>query len=555
LRPEYSEAHNQLARSLRAAGRRDEAIEAYRTGITAAPEFAPNYCHLAEALLDAGRVLESAAAFRQALRVRPDYAEAFFGLGLALSARGDSADAIEAYKKAIQLRPDFPEAHNNLGNAYKSLGLMAEASDANQAAFSAEPKFAVAHSNFIMMLRYSAQWTPLSILEEMKRWDRMHAEPLRASIRLHPNDRSPDRRLRIGYVSSDFCDHLVTRNLLPLWRHHDHTQFQVFCYASVRRPDRFTERVRGMVGTWRDIREMDDERAAETIRDDRIDILIDLAGHMGETRLPIFARKPAPVQVTFGGYPGGTGLATMDYHLTDPYLDPSGTTESHYVERLIRLERSWWCYDLQDMDVSEPVGPLPASTAGYVTFGCLNNFPKISDHTLAIWKTLLATTGNSRLMMLTPPGTQGPRILSALGAGPDRIQFAQPRPRQAYLRLYHRIDIFLDTLPYNAHTTALDALSMGVPTVTRPGETAVGRAGVSILTHLGLPQLIASNDEEYAQIATQLANDLPQLAELRRTLRQRVQSSPLMDGPGFARDVEAAYRKMWRNWCEEAGRM
>jgi protein O-GlcNAc transferase len=549
---EAGESYNEKGRALRAGGKLREAIEAHRAGIDAAPDFAPNYCHLGEALMDLGQVLESIAACRQALRIRPDYPEAWFALGFALSARVELDEALECYRKVIALRPEVADAHNNLGSILKMQGDIPGACLAYRAALAANPNYSIAHSNLIMTILYMEGFTPATILEEMKRWDRQHAAPLRAGILPHTNDASPDRRLRIGYVSSDLCDHLVARNILPLLREHEKSAFEVYCYASVRKPDRFTDRCRALVDVWRDILPLDDAMAAQQIRDDEIDVLVDFAGHMGQTRLGIFARKPAPVQVSFGGYPSGTGLATMDYHITDPYLDPPGLTESHYVEELVRLKKSWWCYDLQAMEITESVGPLPAISTGQITFGCLNNFPKISDHNLALWKKLLEETDRSKLMMLTPPGVQGPRVLKAFGAVADRVIFVKTRHRPLYLKLYHGIDIFLDTLPYNGHTTAMDALSMGVPVITRPGEAAVGRAGVSILTNLGLPELIADSDGQYLQIAEQLAGDIPRLAELRKGLRQRMASSVLTDAAGFARDVEGAYRQMWGKWC--AGR-
>jgi protein O-GlcNAc transferase len=540
--------HNEKARSLRAAGKIREAIEVYRQGILAAPAYAPNYCHLGEALFETGQILESIAACRQALRIRPDFPEAWFALGFALAARGDLDEAVSCYQKVIELRPDVPEAHNNLGNALKMLGDIPGACRAYQSALAANPNYAVAHSNLIMTVMYLEKWSPAAILAEMKRWDQRHGAPLRPSILPHTNDPSPDRRLRIGYVSSDLCDHLAGRNILPLLREHNRSEFEIFCYASVRRPDRFTNWCRGFVDVWRDILALDDADAAQTIRQDKIDILIDFAGHMGQTRLGIFARKPAPVQATFGGYPGGTGLATMDYRITDPYLDPPRTTDGQYVEKLIHLKRSWWCYDLEAMEVTDPVGPPPAESGGHVTFGCLNNYPKISDQDLHLWKRLLEEVKDSRLMLLTPPGTQATRVLSAMGKEADRVVFVKPRLRPLYLKLYHGIDLFLDTLPYNGHTTAMDALSMGVPVVTRPGPTAVGRAGVSILTNLGLPELIARDDDDYLRITRQLAADLPRLAQMRRTMRARMKASVLTDAPGFARDIEGVYRQMWRQW-------
>jgi protein O-GlcNAc transferase len=550
LRPDHAEAHNQLARALRASGRRREAIEAYRAGIAAAPDYAPNYCHLAEALLDAQQPLEAMAAFRQALRVKPNYPEACFGLGNAQMSQGDLQEATKSYQRAIELRPDYTEAYNNLGNVYKMLGETEQSLRTYQVALAARPQNSSARNNLIMTMLYMERCTPSMILEEMKRYDEQHARPLSSSIKPHLNGCSPDRRLRIGYVSSDLCDHILARNILPLLHHHDHEKFEIFCYANVRKPDRFTDRCRAAADHWRDILGVDDQRAAQMIREDQIDILIDLAGHMGDTRLLLFAQKPAPVQVTFGGYPGGTGLATMDYRFTDPHLDPPGSgMESHYVEKVARLRRSWWCFNFQEMEVTDPVRPTPVSAAGYVTFGCLNSFIKISQRDLSTWKTLLSRIPNSRLMLLTPPGRKESDILTALAVPSHRIIFQPVRPRPAYLKLFHGIDIFLDTLPYNGHTTAMDALSMGVPVVTRPGATAVGRAGVSILTNLGLPDLIASNDEQYIQIATDLANDLPRLTELRTGMRQRMQNSPLMDDAGFARDIEAAYRQVWHKWC------
>ena len=280
--------------------------------------------------------------------------------------------------------------------------------------------------------------------------------------------------------------------------------------------------------------------------------------HMARNRLPIFARKPAPVQVTFAGYPGGTGLSAIDYRLTDPFLDPPGT-DSDYVEQTIRLRDTFWCYDPRVMQIGatpDPdVNPLPTLQAGHITFGCLNNFCKVNDQTLAQWSAVLKAVPRSRLLLLGREGSLRQRTLDRLateGIDPSRVEFVSNRPRPQYLEYYHRIDIGLDALPYNGHTTSLDSFWMGVPVVTCVGKTVVGRAGLSQLTNLGLTELAGSNTRQFVEIAQRLAADVPRLGELRAGLRERMRRSPLMDVPRFTRSIESAYRDIWRRWC--AGR-
>jgi len=333
-------------------------------------------------------------------------------------------------------------------------------------------------------------------------------------------------------------------------RSHTHASFEVFCYAGVAHPDSLTRRFRALSDGWRDIAGLSHEQVAERVRDDRIDILVDLSLHAAGNRLLVFARRPAPVQVTFAGYPGTTGLETIDYRLTDPYLDPPGAHDESYVEESIRLPDTFWCYDPLADEV--PVGPPPAASAGLVTFGCLNNFCKVNDKVLDLWAGVLRELDSSRLLMLSPPGSHRDRVTETLrrrGVAPERITFVGSRPRLEYLQMYHRIDVGLDTLPYNGHTTSLDACWMGVPVVSLVGSTVVGRAGLSQSMNLGLPDLVASTAGEFVRIAAGLARDFDRLATLRSTLRSRMQNSPLMDGQRFAENVEAAYREMWRRWC------
>jgi predicted O-linked N-acetylglucosamine transferase (SPINDLY family) len=332
--------------------------------------------------------------------------------------------------------------------------------------------------------------------------------------------------------------------------HHDRQQFEVLCYANVGQSDALTDRFRVASDGWRNIAGISDEEAAARIRADRIDILVDLTLHLANHRLLVFARRPAPVQVTWAGYPGTTGLETIDYRLTDPYLDPPGTSDEHYSEASICLPHSFWCYD--PLTGAPPVNPLPALISGHITFGSLNNYCKVHEGVLELWAKVLGIVPDSRLLLLSKVGVHRQRAIEVFercGVAGERIEWFTPAARPEYLAAYHRIDVGLDTFPYNGHTTSLDSFWMGVPVITLVGKTVVGRGGLSQAMNLGLPELIARTREEYVQRAAELASDLPRLAELRQSLRARMQASPLMDAARFTRDLEAAYRDMWCRWC------
>ncbi len=348
------------------------------------------------------------------------------------------------------------------------------------------------------------------------------------------------------------ADHRQSLFTIPLLSHHDHEQFEIVCYANVPRPDSVTRRIMQYADVWRVTAGRSDQTVADEVRADRIDILVDLTMHMSNGRPLVLARKPAPVQVAYLAYPGTTGLAAVDYRLTDPYLDPPGESDGDYTETSFRLAETFWCYDPLT-DQPSP-GPLPAVDSGRMTFGCLNNFCKVNAATISLWAAVLKAVAGSRLLLLAARGEHRGRVsdqFSQAGIDPRRIEFLEYRPRPQYLETYRQIDVGLDTIPYNGHTTSLDSLWMGVPVVTRVGRTVVGRAGWSQLSNLGLPELAAWSDEEFVSIAADLAHDLARLATLRAQLRARMQRSPLMDAPRFARQIESAYRLMWRQWCQQ----
>ncbi|HEY4328465.1 MAG TPA: tetratricopeptide repeat protein [Phycisphaerae bacterium] len=530
--------------------RMEVCIDLIKRAIAIGPAESSMYNNLGKFLGDMQRYDEAIAAIQEAIRLAPSNSSAYYNLGTAHQNRWDLDSALAAYQTAQRLNPAALDVANNLGITLASKGRHDESAAVHRHALALNPHQPVTHSNLVYGLHFHPAYGTQDLKRELAEWSRIHAEPLAAHIRAHSNDRSPERRLRIGYVSPDFRDHVVGRNLLPLLRHHDATQFEIHCFSTTPANDFLTETFRRLAYKFHDIGHLADLQAVDLIRNLSIDILVDLSLHLAGNRLGVFACKPAPVQVTFAGYPGSTGLRTIDYRLTDRYLDPPGNDDD-YVERSFRLPDTFWCFD--PVTTAPDIHALPALQKGYVTFGCLNTFRKINDITLELWSGVLAAIHDSRLFLLAPEGDHRLHILDLLGKrgiSAERIAFATIRPRIDYLNLYQAIDIGLDTLPYNGHSTSLDSFYMGVPVVTRVGTTVVGRAGLSQLMNLGLPELIAETDEAFLSIATGLARDLPRLAALRLGLRSRMEASPLMDAPRFTHTIESVYRQMWRQRCE-----
>jgi predicted O-linked N-acetylglucosamine transferase (SPINDLY family) len=553
IRPDFAEAWYNLANALREQANFTEAAAACRRALALRPDRAATHVNLGNILQAQRQFDESIACYRRALELKPHDVEALSNLGNALRSSGRLDEAIAAFRTCIMLRPNFHAAYCNLGNALKDAGQIVPAIECFRRAVEICPHDIVSHSNLAYSVYYHRDFDSAAILAEARRWDVLHVSSL-AGAATHENDRDPERRLRIGYVGADFRDHCQSLFTIPLFEQHDRNRVEVFCYANVARADGFTERIRRSVDCWRDTVGLNDDEVARQVRADGIDILVDLTMHMSNGRPMLMARKPAPVQVAYLAYPGTTGLSAIDYRLTDPYLDPPGETDADYVERSVCLPETFWCY--HPLTETPVPNSLPLFTEGHVTFGCLNNFCKVSDQTLALWSKVLRGFENSRLLVLAPVGQARQRILDRFREQkiePARVEFVEHRPRAKYLEHYHHIDVCLDTLPYNGHTTSLDSLWMGVPVVTRVGRTIVGRAGFSQLSNLGLADLVAWSDDEFVTLAAQLAADQPRLALLRSTLRERMERSSLMDAARFARNVESAYREMWRQWCASGG--
>ncbi|HEX4794644.1 MAG TPA: tetratricopeptide repeat protein [Humisphaera sp.] len=580
--PNFYHALNDLAGALEIIGQRDEALTIYQTALRLQPNNPIAHYNLGHCLQSFRRDAEAIAEFRAALTLQPDFHEAMNNLGNALVGQGLADEAIMWLTHAVQLKPDAADYHHNLASAFRAAGDLDRAAEQYRRALSLQPNLVPSihglgnvsceagdldqalecyrkalalspashdiHSALLYSMHFQPGVSAQQILAEARRWNQMHAAPLAREIQPHDNDAIPDRRLRIGYVSPDFRAHAVGRFILPLLQHHDSAQFEIICYSNTARPDSTTARLKAFAHHWRDIAGISDEQVCQMTRADRIDILIDLAMHTDGNRLLVFARKPAPVQATYLAYCSTTGLDAIDYRLSDPYLDPPGFDDRRYCEKTMRLASSFWCYAAPDdaPDVSSSQRDRP------ITFGCLNNFCKISESVLACWTEILRTLPDSRLVLHAHPGAHRQKLgdrMAAAGIDPNRMEFIGFLPMRAYLERYRTIDIALDTFPYAGGTTSCDALWMGVPVVTFAGATAVGRGGASILANIGLPDLIAPTTADYIRIAIDLANDRARLAELRATLRDRMRASPLMNAAQCTLDIESANRTMWQEWC------
>lgn len=584
LHPDFVEAHYNLANALQERGRLDEAIAAYRQAIHRRPELPEAlsslgillvtqgkveegldcfqkasqllprhpeiYVHMGAALVMLGKLSEAVASFQQALVLEPTNAETYKQLGHTLGKLGILADAANCFRRAIEL--DLGDVHSldTLGNILKDVGQVDAAINIFRQAISLCPDSIRPHTNLLFTIQFSPAYDAAAIREEHSRWDQRHAAELEKSCPPHSNDRNPSRRLRVGYVSPNFRNHCQSLFMLPLLRCHDHAQLEIVCYSDDSSPDDITQQMRSSADSWRETFGLTDKQLVQQIRDDQIDILVDLTMHMAHSRPLMFARKPSPIQVCWLAYPGTTGLTAMDYRLTDPYLDPPDVSDAFYSETSFRLPQTFWCYDpLTDVP---GVNALPARKNGFITFGSLNNFCKTNGSVFKLWSQVLKVVEHSRLILLVPEPACRQQIFTAFeecGITSDRITTELVRLRPQYLELYHQIDIALDTFPYNGHTTSLDSFWMGVPVITMVGKTVVGRAGVSQLMNLRLPELIAKTPDEFVNTASVLARDLDRLSQLRSSLRERMLRSPLMDAPHFAKNVEAAYRTMWQRWC------
>jgi len=538
----------------RAAGRSGEAEACLRRVVELDPGNARVLNELGLVLRERGRVEEAIAAYERALAALPALADPHVNLGNVRSEQGRLGEAVAHYRRALALQPAHAQAWNNLAIAWREQGRLEEADTAARRALEIQPAFPVAHSNLLYQLNFRADLAPAQVFEEHRGWGARYADALAARGAPAAHDPDPGRPLRIGYVSPDLRMHSVAFFLEPLLVHHDRERFAVWCYSNAGRADHVTERLRGLVDGWRDIRALDDAAACERIRADRIDVLVDLAGHTSHHRLLVFARRPAPVQVTWLGYPNTTGMAAMDHRITDAIADPPGDADRWHSERLLRLDGGFLCYR---PPFALPDAGVPPSWRGEpFTFGSFGSAAKIGAGVIEAWAALLHRVGGARLLLKARQlgdAETCERILAGfrrLGVPDERVLLqARISDKREHFAAYRGVDVALDTFPYNGTTTICEALWMGVPVVSLAGRAHAARVGASLLTAAGLAELIARTRGEYVARALELAGDVERLRRYRETLRPRLEASPLGDGRAFAARIEHAFRSLWAERC------
>jgi len=538
--------HYNIGRAKCQLGQWDSAIEHFQRVLAVIPGHAESHLNLGLALARQGETDRAIAVYRAALALLPNYSPLWNNLGNALKVKRDWDGAVAAYGEALRRDPSDALTLNNLGDLSMELGLVEDAIALFRRCIAVKPSLAEAHSNLIFARHLHPDETVETIAEECARWWRLHGAPRQRTPPLSTTDDTPDRRLRVGYMSPDLREHPVGRHLLPVLRAHDASQFEVIVYSDVSLPDGLTAQFRECAAEWRESGCWSDEQLAEQIRSDSVDVLVELSQHSAGNRLRVAARQPAPVQISFAGYPGGTGVETIHWRISDRFLDSPGNPTSA-GEDVIRLPDSFWCFD--PLGETPPVNSLPALENGFITYGCLGKFSKVNPRVLDLWSEVLRQVPRARLLLLCPVGKTRARVCAKFrqqGIAEERLSFTERLSRAEYFSLYQQLDLMLDPYPYHGHMTTCDALWMGVPVITLAGRTPVSRGGLSLLSNVGLPGLVAYTPDNYVRIAVTLANDYARLAAWRAGLRERMQSSPLMDTERFTRGLESAYRSIWQ---------
>ena len=554
-KPDSADAHNNLGNALKDLGRAAEAVGCYRRAIELQPALAQAHCNLGNALQEMGQSTEALGGYQQALELKPEFAEAHLGLACIFHKQGQFTEAVRCCQRAIGAKPDYAEAHNNLGVAWRDQGRINEALASFDQAMAIDPAHTSAHSNRLFTLQYRSGVGLRELAHAHDQYQRCHAAPLQSAWRAHDNPRDPKRRLRVGFLSPDFHAHPVGYFLIRVLEHLDRGSCETVGYCDRQTGDDLTARLQAAVGVWRVVAGQSDQRLAEQIRADGIDILFDLAGHTAHNRLLVFARKPAPVQITWIGYEGTTGLAAMDYLLADRHVVPAAA-ELFYRERVLRLPDGYLCYD--PPAAAPPVGPLPAVERGYVTFGSFNNLTKITPEVVAVWSEILRGASRSRLVLkykgLSDAAVRERYLdlFAHCGVGQERLELLPWTSFSENLAAYQGVDIGLDPFPFSGGATTCEVLWMGIPVITFPGQTFASRHCTSHLASVGLTETIAESREQYVRLALDLSQDLSRLAAMRCRLREQMAASPLCDGKRFAANLVNLLRDVWRHWTAQS---
>lgn len=541
------EALNNLGNILRKRGLYGEAGHYFRQALSRDPHNAVIHYNIGVILEDQGKLDQAEESYRKAFTLRPDYIEAYNSLGDLYIRRGLPSKAEATYKEAIRRQEDSATSFKNLADAFKEQGRLQLALEWYRKALLLKDDYHTCHSELLLSLNYLPEISQAEIYSESLKWAARHATAKVGSSGCFRDVTKDGARLRVGYVSPDFKRHSMVAFIEPLVRGHNRRNVEVFLFSNVSRPDEITGRIKAQAENWLSIAGRNDDEVADEIRRNKIDILVDLTGHTGEGRLLLFARKPAQVQVTWLGYVNTTGLAAYDYFLADATSVPVGDDEL-YTESVFRLPRCFFCYQPPGTDL--PVGESPVNHVGRITYGSLNNLVKINPQVIDLWAQILKKSENSHLVMVNKQFADDNvrnRYMEKFVSrdiGEERIEMIPGLPHADFLAVHNKIDIALDPFPFNGLFTSCDSLRMGVPVITLRGRNFAGRMGASLMTSMGLQELVAENRQDYVQKAVSLAEDINRLNALRKTTRQRLYESPVCDIPQFVGSLESAYFKM-----------
>jgi len=551
LKPQYFEVYYNMGIMLNVQHKFNEAEESYKKALAIKPDYVEAYNNLGNTLNEQGKFIEAEASFRKAIALKPDHIQAYNNLGITLDEQGKFIEAEASIRKAISLKHDYTEAYSNLGKILHELGKLEEAIENYDKAIKSKVDYFKAYSNKNFCLNYSSSYSPLYIYKQHlkfeKQFGRFKAKsPLSIKIRKKSNE-----RLRIGYVSGDFRAHSVAYFFKPLLQNHNSQVVETFCYYNNNFIDKITNSIMTTCDHWRSIFGITDSEIFKIIRKDKIDILVDLSGHTGKNNLLVFAQKPAPIQVTWLGYPNTTGLSSIDYRFTDIIADPIGEADDLHSEKLFRLPNGFLCFQGNEKVLSK--SNPPQTHYDYITFGSFNNLSKITSEVIDVWSKILNLIPKSHLILkcrkLKHNKDYYYELFKNKGINKDRIQLYDHLPSTSdHLELYNSIDIGLDPFPYNGATTTCEALWMGVPVITLLGDRHAGRVGASILTNVGLKDFIARDIDSYINLAVKMSANTKKLKEIRMTLRRQMQESLLCDARSFADNVETSYKDMWHNY-------
>ena len=554
VKPDYAFAHNNMGIALRKQGKRDASTKCFQTAVRYAPGYADAHYNLGLEWRAIGQMPAAIASYKRAIEIQPKNADAHYALGNAYFALNRIEEACKSFQQAVQLAPQDVKSQTNLGSMHMLMGRLPEAIVSFKKVLLIDPIAVGAFSNQVMAASYAFDDPTLTLAQGIQ-WNDAFVAEHDPTFHSHSNSLEPERRLRIGYVSADFRRHAAAYWIEPLLAYHDHKHFEIFCYDNSDSPDDVTDRLKSNADHWVECEQMDDDALTHRVKDDGIDILVDLSGHTTGNRLLVFARQAAPIQISWFGFPVTTGLKTIQYRFTDDVIDPPSQANVHYSETLIRFDRFYAAYKPESSVPVSNVRPLGKKRG--VTFGSFNSYVKVRPEMLALWCEILLQVPHSRLLMQAS-GLGGAEINAHIrtyfkkrGVDVKRLEIRGWTGLTEYFQLGQEVDIALDPYPFNGGVTTCHALWMGLPVVTMSGESAASRVGRSILSRMGLTELIAKNQTEYVAIAVNLAKNHAKLSELRESLREKMMAGGILDGGNLAQQAESAYRTVWRDWCTQ----